>query len=168
MTRFALLACVLLLPGPLGAQAVPPAVDITAEEVRDFIDALPDDRVSDRPIRVVDVGGYRVGVYGVFRPVSATPQRAIVHHTSVTEIYYVLVGAGTLVTGGRLSDPTPVPGSSFGSEYAPRIVGGHSRRIAEGDVVVIPGGTPHSWSSLEEDVTYLIFRPDPESIQELR
>jgi hypothetical protein len=31
--------------------------------------ALPRDRVSDRPIRVVEVtGDYWVGVYGVFRP----------------------------------------------------------------------------------------------------
>ena len=45
------------------------ATDVTAEQISKFIDGLPRDRVSDRPIRTVRVtGDYRVGVYGVFRP----------------------------------------------------------------------------------------------------
>ena len=49
---------------------------------------------------MADVGGYKVGVYGVFRPKSV-PGDANVHDTTVTEIYYMLEGSGTLVTGGR-------------------------------------------------------------------
>jgi len=67
----------------------PPAVDVTAGDIKAFIDKLPKDRVSDLPIRVAEVGGYRVGVYGVFRPKSV-PGGAIRHQTSVTEIYYML------------------------------------------------------------------------------
>ncbi|SVD29406.1 uncharacterized protein METZ01_LOCUS382260, partial [marine metagenome] len=44
------------------------AVDVLTTDIASFINALPRDAVSDRPIRVVDVGDYRVGVYGVFRP----------------------------------------------------------------------------------------------------
>ena len=52
------------------APEIPPiATDVTAEDIVKFIDNLPKDRVSDRPIRSVEVtGDYRVGVYGVFRP----------------------------------------------------------------------------------------------------
>ena len=42
-------------------QSPMPAIDITAAEVQAFLKALPRDAVSDQPIRVVDVGGYKVG-----------------------------------------------------------------------------------------------------------
>lgn len=142
-----------------------PATDITSAQIQAFIDKLPKDAISDLPIRVVDVGGYRVGVYGVFRPKSAR-QDAVLHEVRTTEVYYMLEGAGTLVTGGRLvgerreGTSTTVRGS--------RIEGGVTRRIAKGDVVIIPGRTPHWWSELESDIRYLIVRPDPDNRLTLR
>ena len=69
----------LLLLSPLATSQSPlPAVDITAADIKAFIDALPEDAISDRPIRVVDVGGYKAGVYGVFRP-RELPGNAIRH-----------------------------------------------------------------------------------------
>ena len=143
-----------------------PATDITAATVQAFLRALPQDAVSDRPIRVVDVGGYHVGIYGVFRPKSST-QQATLHQTEVTEVYQMLDGVGTLVTGGKIVDPTKTSAAAasigHSSIVGPRIEGGVSRRVSKGDIVIIPGGTPHWWSSLESDITYVIIRPDPES-----
>ena len=51
-----------MLAAPAGAQDRV-ATDVTTGDITAFIDALPRDRVSDRPIRVVDVGGYQVGGY---------------------------------------------------------------------------------------------------------
>ena len=69
MLRFMLALVVTLLATPAIAQEAPQATDITSADIHAFIDALPRDRVSDRPIRVVEVtGDYQVGVYGVFRP----------------------------------------------------------------------------------------------------
>ena len=60
---------VVLMAAPVAAQETPQATDVTSADIQTFINALPRDRVSDRPIRVVEVtGDYRVGVYGVFRP----------------------------------------------------------------------------------------------------
>lgn len=160
---------VLALAAFASAQAPLPAVDVTAADVQNFLKALPRDAVSDRPIRVVDVGGYRIGVYGVFRPKDAT-QDAIVHEaTRVSEIYYVLEGTGTLVTGGALAQPTrETKGNTGVTARSARVEGGVSRRIGPGDIVIIPGGTPHWWSAVEGDLTYLIFRPDPEAMQPLK
>ena len=74
------------------APAVPPiATDVTAEEITKFIDALPRDRVSDRPIKNVEVtGDYRVGVYGVFRP-KEFPGGSNLHQVNTTEIYLSLI-----------------------------------------------------------------------------
>lgn len=145
------------------APDVPPsATDISAEMISKFIDALPRDRVSDRPIRTVQVtGDYRVGVYGVFRPKDITGD-ANLHPVNTTEIYYMLKGYATLVTGGTLIDPYPAPEPSI-SIRGKGVSGGVTRRVGPGDVVVIPGHTPHFWSELETDIEYLIFRPDPDN-----
>ena len=140
--------------------SIPFATDITAEEVTKFIDALPKDRVSDRPIKNVEVvGDYRVGVYGVFRP-KEFPGGSNLHQVNTTEIYYMMSGYATLVTGGTMTDArqenaTWVRGTA--------IEGGVTRRVGPGDIIIIPGHTPHWFSELETDLSYLIFRPDPDN-----
>jgi mannose-6-phosphate isomerase-like protein (cupin superfamily) len=154
----------LLIASSAKAQAPTAATDITAAQVQAFVKDAPRDRNSDRPIRVVDVGGYRVGVYGVFRP-KDTPPSATAHQTNVTETYYMLDGAGVLVTGGTLRKPTTPRQSTLGNWTdigSEGIEGGSSRRLTKGDVVIIPGGVPHGWASLEGDITYLIVRSDPD------
>src|SRR6266850_1583688 len=136
MLRLLLSVCVVMLARSASAQSPLPAVDVRAPDIQAFIKNLPKDAVSDHPIRVVDVGGYKVGTYGVFRPRTAK-QEAVLHETKMTEVYYV-------------------------------IEGGVSRRIAKGDVVIIPAGVPHWWSNLEGDLSYLIIRPDPEGTQKLK
>ena len=160
----------LFVAGSAKAQAPKAATDITAAQVQAFIKDAPKDRNSDRPMRVVDTGGYRVGIFGVFRPKSA-PLNATVHQTNVSEVYYMLEGAGTLVTGGTLKKPATPRQSTLGNwtDVASNgIEGGVSRRIAKGDIVVIPGGVPHGWASTESDITYLIVRPDPDKKLEVK
>jgi mannose-6-phosphate isomerase-like protein (cupin superfamily) len=156
----------LLLASTAAAQDAPQATDVTSADIQKFINALPRDAVSDRPIRVVEVtGDYRVGVYGVFRPQSPLGG-ANLHQVNTTEIYYMVEGVATLVTGGALTDPQRTPNST--NVRGSGIEGGVSRRITKGDVVIIPGHTPHWWSELETDIEYLIFRPDPDNRLPLR
>lgn len=147
-----------------------PATDVLASAIASTWKNAPADSVSDQAIRVVDVGGYNVGIYLVNRP-KETVQGAILHDNRICEVYYMLEGAGTLVTGGKLVDSRRVPADSRivteinGPSIAgSRIEGGTSRRIAKGDVVLIPGGTPHWWSELESNVAYLVVRPDPDDL----
>src|SRR5690348_16102625 len=126
---------VLLIASSARAQAPTAATDITAAQLQAFIKDAPHDRNSDRPIRVVDVGGYRVGVFGVFRPKEAPPT-ATVHQTNVTETYYMLEGAGVLVTGGTLRKPVTPRQSNLGNwtdNGSDGIEGGVSRRLTKGD-----------------------------------
>jgi mannose-6-phosphate isomerase-like protein (cupin superfamily) len=147
-----------------------PATDVLASAIAATLKSAPSNAVSDQSIRVVDVGGYNVGIYVVNRP-KATVQGAILHDNRISEIYYMLEGAGTLVTGGTLVEPQRLPADSRvvteingPSIRGSRIEGGTSRRIAKGDVVIIPGGTPHWWSALESDLAYLVVRPDPDDL----
>jgi mannose-6-phosphate isomerase-like protein (cupin superfamily) len=147
----------------VAAQAPMPSTDITSAEVQAFVKSLPRDAVSDKPIRVADVGGYKVGIFAVFRP-KTMPGEAITHQTKITEVYQMLEGSGTLVTGGTLMDAKQdkVSNGVYTNVRGTGIEGGTSRRVAKGDIVIIPGGVPHWWSRLDGDVTYLITRADPE------
>ena len=170
MRKIVLVMLLLFVAASAKAQAPMAATDITAAQVQAFIKDAPHDRNSDRPMRVVGTGGYRVGIFGVFRPKSAPPN-ATVHQTNVSEVYYMLEGAGTLVTGGTLKKPATPRQSTLGNwtDVASNgIEGGVSRRIAKGDIVIIPGAVPHGWASTESDITYLIVRPDPDKKLELK
>ena len=159
---FAVLAMLVIhVVPPVAAQESPVATDVTSAAIQKFINELPRDRVSDRAIRIVKVtGDYQVGVWGVFRP-KEFPGGANLHEVNTTEIYYMVEGVATLVTGGTLTDTNPnTPGRG--------IEGGVSRRVTKGDVIIIPGHTAHWFSELETDIEYLIFRTDPDNRFELR
>jgi len=108
-------------------------------------------------------------VYVVNRPKIAEPP-AIYHETRVTEVYYMLEGGGTLVTGGTVVGPVvrEAPGttilSMLNNMRGTAITGGVSRRLSKGDLVVIPGWVPHWWSETDGDMSYLVIRPDPDKI----
>jgi mannose-6-phosphate isomerase-like protein (cupin superfamily) len=139
-----------------------PATDVTAKDLSAFIDSFAKDVITDRAIKVAEVGGYRVGIFGVFRP-KALAGDAILHETKTSEVYYMLEGAGTLVTGGAIKDLKPDAKGVTSPTRGLRIEGGVTRRVTVGDIIVIPGRTPHWWSQLESDIRYLIIRPDPEN-----
>lgn len=72
-------------------------------------------------------------------------------HGVDTDVFYVLSGSATLVTGGRM-----VGGREIGpnEQRGTSIEGGTTRRIGKGDVVVIPAGTPHWFKEIDGPVTY--------------
>ncbi len=82
------------------------------------------------------------------------PNNASVHSAEtdkqdVTEIYEIIDGAGTFVTGGTFANP---------QDRTAGIRGGVSRRVSKGDFIVIPAGTAHWFSAIDGSVTYLETR----------
>lgn len=146
-----------------------PAVDITNADIRATIRTAPTDAVTDQQIRVVDIGTYNVAV-GVLHRAAKAKQTAI-SHAQVTEVYHIIDGAGTFVTGGEMVEPTASPsdgntvkvlvGPSTGGTS---IRGGQSRRVGPGDVIVIPPGVAHWFSAVESDMNYLVVRIDPQHV----
>jgi quercetin dioxygenase-like cupin family protein len=84
------------------------------------------------------------------------PQYAIVHPFS-TEIYYIVEGAGTLVTGGALEMPLS-PSTDPDVVRSKAIKDGVTRKISRGDVIVVPPGTAHWFSAIDGTITYLESR----------
>ena len=98
-------------------------------------------------------------------PPAGTPTG--LYHESQTEGYYIVSGAGTMVTGGHIvngrksaaaADVTTTlngpscSGSIMGSDVV-------TRDVKVGDIIIIPAGVPHGWSTIPEHVDYLSFRP---------
>ena len=167
----ALGAVMVLMALPIDAQpkAALSAVDVRVADIQAVLKTARRDAADDLPIRVANAGDYNVGVYVVNRPKVAKPP-AIYHETRVTEVSYMLEGAGTLVTGGTVVGPVvrEQPGttilSMLNNMRGTAISGGLTRRLSKGDVVVIPGWVPHWWSETDGDMSYLVIRPDPDKI----
>ena len=106
-------------------------------------------------------GGWGVTVspgITVRRRSSAVVQYAVYHPYS-TEIYRILEGSGTLVTGGRLLLPLAESSNPDIIRSEKGIEGGLAREVSAGDVLVLQPGTPHWFSSIDgESITYMESR----------
>jgi len=76
--------------------------------------------------------------------------------TSATwNIFYILEGSATFVTGGKRKSPKrPGPGESRAKE----IVGGEDRHLVKGDVIVIPNGVPHWFKEVNGTFLYYVVK----------
>ena len=153
------------LPGLSSAQEAAPtsATDLTRAQVQTVLESMGES--IDRQLKVVDIGGGNVGVGILHRDSDNDTDgelRGIIH-AQVTEVYYILSGGGTLLTGGEIIDPTePSQGSILiGPTFSGRSRNGEIREISAGDIVVIPAGVLHAWTLIPDEVTYLSVRVDP-------
>jgi mannose-6-phosphate isomerase-like protein (cupin superfamily) len=143
---------------------------LTAATISQAIKAMPANAAVDQPLRTIDGGTANVGIFIVHRPQEPDQGRTIEHDTLVndrtTSIFLVLDGAGTLVSGGKLANPTPLPADDpdlklvGGGSRGNGIQNGQTRRVSKGDVVIIPAGVPHGFSAIEKSITYEVVRID--------
>jgi mannose-6-phosphate isomerase-like protein (cupin superfamily) len=86
------------------------------------------------------------------------PGRAEVHKR-LADLWYVISGEATLVTGGSLAEPSDTPSDE------PRgraITGGSETHIAPGDFVRIPAGVPHWIRQIHgKELCYLVVKVAP-------
>jgi hypothetical protein len=150
------------------------ATYVTGAEVQAIVKKTPDLAVSDQAIRIVNINGeYNVAVGVVHRAKTVgQPTPNGIEHSQITEIYHVIEGTGTLVTGGTLENPKPAAVDSptvsllnGPSTNGGAIRNGVSRAIGPGDVVIIPPNTPHWFSEISSpQIVYLVVRVDPHKV----
>ena len=151
----------LVIAAALGAAQTPvPATHISSEETAAVLKASIANGVTDQPIKASDVPGGRASVAMLHR---AKAEASALIHDRVTETYYILEGSGTIVTGGTLGDPKPIDLTRLnaGMSQTGTRQGGESRRVKPGDIIIIPAGTPHSFSELDGSISYLVYRFEP-------
>ena len=115
------------------------ATDVSNAEIRAVIAKAPVDGIQDQQIRVVDMGKYNVAV-GVLHRSARPAQQGAIDHAQVTEVYHIIDGSGTFVTGGTIASARQVPTDNVihtilvgPSTTGASIQGGQSRHIGPGD-----------------------------------
>ncbi len=73
----------------------------------------------------------------------------VIAHQGNTELHFILEGSGTVVTGGTIVRHQDGPAS---------IEGGKAHRVTKGDIIIIPAGSLHMYSEVDEPITYLEWR----------
>jgi len=76
---------------------------------------------------------------------------AAVHETEA-ELFYVIDGSATLVTGGKMTADTTRNGPNLTGKG---IEGGTSRKVAKGDFLMVPENTPHWFSAIDGTVVLM-------------
>ena len=150
------------------------ATDVTNAEIQTAVQKTSSAAVLDQALRVVNINGeYNVGIGVVHRNKTTGPtSSSAVEHSEITEVYHVISGNGTLVTGGVLKNPKATEPDNNAvkilvgpSTRGDKIQGGVSRELGPGDVVIIPPNTPHWFSEVTSDqIVYLVVRVDPKKV----
>jgi len=76
-------------------------------------------------------------------------------HERDTDVFYILDGTATFVTGGKAVEPRT---TSAGEIRAKEITGGEERRLVKGDVIVIPRGVPHWFKQVDGTFVYFVVK----------
>jgi mannose-6-phosphate isomerase-like protein (cupin superfamily) len=76
-------------------------------------------------------------------------------HRNFTDVFYIVQGSTTLVTGGKVIDENDKnPDEPRGTA----IEGGDTRKMSAGDAVVIPAGVPHWMKDVEGTLLYFVVK----------
>lgn len=110
---------------------------------------------ADRPassVRVFTLAPYNVNVERRL----PRPQGASLHEAQA-ELFYVIEGSATLLTGGTLTSPTRNGTNLSG----PGIEGGVSQSFGKGDFLLVPSGIPHQFIDIKTPVHLMsIYLPN--------
>ena len=130
--------------------------------------------IVDQQVRSVDVGKSQVGIGMVTRgklAPGAVRKGAVAEHEQISEVYYVIEGEATLLTGPSLVNPVKRPdnektvrlqnGPGWSSD---NITNPQVNHLKAGDMIVIPAGTGHLFTEIPDHITYMMVRIDPDKV----
>ncbi|NKB33038.1 MAG: hypothetical protein GKR91_08075 [Pseudomonadales bacterium] len=147
-----------------------PEAEVEATLLQGLANLAEGRTVSDIVVRHVDVGEEYMGVSVVQRSkVEITETETGIAHVDLDEIYYIVSGEGTMVTGGEFVDPTETNSNLLGPMLRGEIKDGVLQRVKVGDIAIIPKGMPHGWHEIDTDtISYIIFRGDPNEVMQIK
>jgi len=120
-------------------------VYMSAAEVSAAVAKLPKNPLASVP--VFKMGPFNVNVeHRLGAPAAA--QAASVHDNDA-ELFYMIDGTATLVTGGKLTGETRDGANARGTG----VEGGKAQKMSKGDFMLVPAGVPHWFTNIDGQIT---------------
>ena len=153
-----------------------PGTFIPVDELNAYTKKAIEEKHIDQQVRDIDIGKARVGIGMVYRgKLDAPNPDSVAEHDQISEVYHIISGSGTLVLGPDITKRQRRPATqktvvefngpgNNGSE----ILNGISRDLKPGDVVIIPAGTGHWFTQIDDHINYLMIRFDPDKVTPLK
>jgi mannose-6-phosphate isomerase-like protein (cupin superfamily) len=147
--RFLVIALVAALPAM--AQEGPKVVFFPAKQMDSDLHKLALNEIGESEINLIE----RTPGHAAILLRRTAPGKAEVHE-SQADVWYVIDGGCTFVTGGTVSGGAQsAPGEIRGSG----ITGGEERRIGKGDFIRVPAGVPHWVKKIEgKEIVYIVVK----------
>jgi mannose-6-phosphate isomerase-like protein (cupin superfamily) len=149
---------------------------IPAAELEGYAKKALSEKLLDQQVRDVDIGKAHIGIGMVHRGRLDQPAPdSVAEHDQISEVYHVLSGAATLVLGPDIVNRQRRPATmrtvvefNGPGNNGSGIRNGIAYEIKAGDVVVIPAGTGHWFTRIEDHIDYIMVRIDPDKVTPLK
>ena len=163
-------------PNPKPTCTMCPGTYIPLSELDAYRQKAAKENLVDQQVRDIEIGKAHVGIGMVHRGKLAQPAKdSVAEHDLVSEVYHIIDGTATLKLGPAITNMVRRPATqetvrlfngpgNNGSE----ITNGKSYNLKAGDAVVIPAGTGHQFTKIDDHIDYLMVRIDPDKVTPLR
>lgn len=153
-----------------------PGTYIPLAELDAYTKKAISEKLVDQQVRDINIGKAHVGIGMVYRTRLDKPQpNSVAEHDQVSEVYHIISGTATLVLGPDIvnrqrrpaTQQTVIEFNGPGNNGSD-IRNGVAHNLKAGDVVVIPAGTGHLFTKIDDHINYLMVRIDPDKVTPLR
>jgi mannose-6-phosphate isomerase-like protein (cupin superfamily) len=153
-----------------------PGYYVPLSELQAYTKKAVDENLLDQQVRDIEIGKAHVGIGMVHRKKLDAPAKdSVAEHDQVSEVYHIVDGTATLVLGADITNRQRRPATqrtvvefngpgNNGSE----IRNGKTYQLKPGDVVVIPAGTGHLFTKIDDHIDYLMVRIDPDKVTPIK
>ncbi|HEX7282973.1 MAG TPA: cupin domain-containing protein [Vicinamibacterales bacterium] len=156
MKRLTTVAAIVLAGSIASAQAPAPtdrtkATHYPAADLKAALGKLPTDRPA-ASVRVFSLDPYNVAVEQ-----RQPREQGAASHSDRAELFYVIEGSGTMLTGGTIADGKQNGVNTQGTT----ISNGTRINFNPGDFIMVPSGVPHQFVDLKVPVRVMsLYLPD--------
>jgi len=153
-----------------------PGYYIPLSELQAYTKKAVTEKLVDQQVRDIEIGKAHVGIGMVHRGKLDKPAPdSVAEHDQVSEVYHIIDGTATLMLGPDITNRQRRPATQLTvrefngpGNNGTEIRGGVSYNLKPGDVVVIPAGTGHWFTKIDDHIDYLMVRIDPDKVTPIK
>jgi len=153
-----------------------PGYYIPAADLEAYTKKAIAENLVDQQVRSIDIGKANVAIGIEYRKKLDKPgANSVAEHDQVSEVYRILDGSATLVLGPDMVNRQRRPATQRTVvEYngpgnnGESVRNGLTLNLKPGDMVVIPAGTGHWFTKIDDHISYFMVRIDPDKVAPIK